>query len=144
MERETDRPRDRAAPREKPSEADREMTYVEIPAQRQTDGLWVVGLRDVVHQARSAARRHHRHRQLLHLPDEQEEVSSWLGFARELGVTHQFPTPSAWTFTVSPCARGREAARQAAELFIRRLLHYLKKLISASWAGSQFVKGDCD
>lgn len=70
--------------------------------------------------------------------------SSWLGFARELGVTRQFLTPSAWTFAVSPCARGREAAQEAAELFIRRLLHYLKKLISASWAGSQFVKGDCD
>lgn len=33
----------------------------------------VVGLRDVLHQARPAARRGHRHRQLLHLPDEQEE-----------------------------------------------------------------------
>lgn len=67
-------------------------------------------------------------------------VSSWPGFARELGVRRQLPTASAWTFTSSPCARGSPAA----EPFIRRLLHYLKKLISASWAGSQFVKGDCD
>lgn len=37
----------------------------------------VVGLRDVLHQARPAARRGHRHRQLLHLPDEQEEGTCW-------------------------------------------------------------------
>lgn len=47
----------------------------------------VIRFRDVLHQAHPPAWCHHRHRQFLHLPDQQEEGRYWLGVAAALALT---------------------------------------------------------
>lgn len=75
----------------------------------------VVGLRDVLHQARPAARRGHRHRQLLHLPDEQEEGTCravWRGpTADRLGVRALTPAGIAPASSASVLRFGERGRR---------------------------------
>lgn len=75
----------------------------------------VVGLRDVLHQARPAARRGHRHRQLLHLPDEQEEGTCravWRGPAADrLGVRALTPAGIAPASSASVLRFGERGRR---------------------------------
>lgn len=63
----------------------------------------VLGLRDVLHQAHAPARCHHGHRQLLHLPDEQEKGKGHARAAAHSALLGSGSGPPTTVCPATPC-----------------------------------------